>query len=105
MMSMNSLPYEKLHFAFLTNIILLENISDDVLEAAANNLNHLWYSKRTRGVEDNEIAGIEAYYENHFDRFLHIHKLLEKRHSIVLFGSIMHGTTFFKCTKVSMKST
>lgn len=69
----------------LTNIILLENIPDIILEAAANNLNHLWYSKQIRGIirEPNEfierIEGAEAYYETNFDPFLRINKILEEK--------------------------
>lgn len=95
----------------LTKIILLENIPDHILEAAANNLNNLWYSKRIRSVEKDQVEGfegsdgIEPYYETDFDQFLRIHKIFEEIHSNVHFGSIIHGITSLKCTKTSMKST
>ncbi|EDK41573.2 predicted protein [Meyerozyma guilliermondii ATCC 6260] len=86
MLNMNSLPYEIVIRCFpylstevLTNIILLENIPDIILEAAANNLNYLWYAKRIRGIYGDVIGGIEDHYETDFDRFLHIHKTLEKK--------------------------
>ena len=81
MMSLNPLPCEIVTRCFsylstelLTDIILLENIPDHILQAAADNLNHLWYSKRILGVEKERlegsegIQGIEAYYETGFNR-------------------------------------
>ena len=63
----------------LTDIILLENIPDKIIQAAAYNLNNLWYSKRFRSVEKVKVANIEAYYETDFERFLRIHKILEEK--------------------------
>lgn len=85
-MSLNTLPYEIVARCFsyssaelLTDIILLENISDNILQAAAENLDNLWYSKRVRGVEKERVESTEAYYETDFDRFLRIHKILEEK--------------------------
>ena len=99
-MKLNEFPREILMRCFsyvstdrLTDIILLENIPDKVIEAAANNLNHIWYANRLRDIEENAI--IQDHYEtsfdhdkisygrNHletdFDRFVKIHKILEKK--------------------------
>ena len=57
----------------------MENISDNILQAAAENLDNLWYSKRVRGVEKERVESTEAYYETDFDRFLRIHKILEEK--------------------------
>ena len=85
-MSLNTLPYEIVARCFsylstelLTSIILLENISDNILQAAAENLDYLWYSKRIRGFEKERIESSEAYYETDFGRFLRIHKILEEK--------------------------
>lgn len=85
-MNLDTLPRELITRCFsylstylLTEIILLENIPDNILEAAANNLNHLWYSQRLRSFENHEIASNEAYYETDSDRFLRIHKTLKEK--------------------------
>ena len=85
-MRLNDLPREILSRCFsylstdlLTDIVLLENIPDIILEAAADNLNSLWYFKRFRRYEINKIEGIEAHYETDFDRFVRIHKNLEEK--------------------------
>ena len=61
----------------LTDIILLDNIPDNLLEAAAINLNRLWYSKGIRRYK--RVANINDYYETDFDRFSRIHKILENK--------------------------
>ena len=91
-MNLNDLPNEIVTRCFsllstelLIDIILLENIPDNILHAAANNLNHLWYSERIQGIQRVNIEviecieGIEAYYETDFDRFLRIHKILDEK--------------------------
>ena len=61
----------------LTDIILLDNIPDNLLEAAAINLNRLWYSKGIRRYK--RVANINDYYETDFDRFSRIHKIRENK--------------------------
>ena len=99
-MNLNDLPREILTHCFsylstelLTNIILLDNIPDNMLEAAADNLNHLWYANKLLQVEENaifedhyetsfdyhQIASDRYYLETEIDRFLNIHKVLEKK--------------------------
>ena len=85
-MNLDTLPSEIVTRCFsylstdsLTDIILLENIPDKIVQAAAYNLNNLWYSKRYRSVEKDKVANIEAYYETDFERFLRIHKILEEK--------------------------
>ena len=91
-MNLDTLPRELITRCFsylstylLTEIILLENTPDHIFEAAANNLNNLWYSKRIRSVEKDQVEGfegsdgIEPYYETDFDQFLRIHKIFEEK--------------------------
>ena len=79
----------------LTEIILLDNIPDKIVEAATNNLNHIWYANRLRDIEENaiiqdhyetsfdqyhdKISHTRNYLETDFDRFVKIHKILEKK--------------------------
>ena len=102
LMTLADLPREILTRCFsylstdlLTDIILLDNIPDNILEAAANNINHLWYANRLRGVEENaiiedhyetsfdqyhdKISHDRYHFETEFDRFVNIHKVLEKK--------------------------
>ena len=99
-MNLNDLPREILTHCFsylstelLTNIILLDDIPDKIFEAAANNLNHIWYANKLSGKK--RIATIKDHYETsfdqgkishdryhfvtEFDRFVRIHKVLEKK--------------------------
>ena len=78
----------------LTDIILLENIPDNILEAAADNLN-LWYANKLRDIEENaiikdhyktsfdqyhdKISHDRYHFKTEFDRFVRIHKILEKK--------------------------
>ena len=87
-MNLNTLPREIVTRCFsylsaelLTNIILLESIPDNIVQAAAENLYNLWYSDRIRGFEREmvECSDAEAYYETDFDRFLRILKNLEEK--------------------------
>ena len=84
-MSLDTLPNEIVTRCFsylsanlLTEIILLENIPDNILEAAANNLTRFWYSKR-RLLGNERIEKDNDHHEADFDRFSRIHKILEKK--------------------------
>lgn len=100
-MRLNDLPCEiitrcfsYLSTGFLTDILLLENIPDNILVAAANNLNHLWHSNRLKDAVkiarrrddyetsfdqyDDHIGFSRYHYETDFNRFRRIHKILEK---------------------------
>ena len=85
-MNLDTLPNEIVTRCFsylstelLTDIILLDNIPDQIVQAVAENLNHLWYSERFPTFENYKISSIEAYYETDFNRFLRIHKVLEEK--------------------------
>ena len=101
-MNLNDLPREILTRCFshlstelLTDIILLENIPDNILHAAADNLHHIWYANRLQEAVrfarrtddygtgfyqyDDRIASGRYHFETSFDRYLNIHKVLEKK--------------------------
>ena len=97
-MNLDDLPCEVITHCFsylstkhLVKILLLENISENILQALAENCNHLWHSKQIRGIDIRTIEGTEdiegiqgiegtgVYNETDFDRFLQIHKILEKK--------------------------
>ena len=110
-MRLNDLPREIVSRCFsylstdlLTDIILLENIPDIILEVAADNLNNLWYFKRFRRYEINKIEVLKPTMKLISTGLYAYTKTLKKSYSNVLFGSIISGKTFLKCTKVLMKS-
>ena len=97
-MNLDDLPCEVITHCFsylstkhLVKILLLGNISENILQAVAENCNHLWHSKQIRGIDIRTIEGTEdiegiqgiegtgVYNETDFDRFLQIHKILEKK--------------------------
>ena len=97
-MNLDDLPCEVITHCFsylstkhLVKILLLENISENILQVVAENCNHLWHSKQIRGIDIRTIEGTEdieriqgiegtgVYTETDFDQFLQIHKILEKK--------------------------
>ena len=53
----------------LTDIILLDNIPDQIVQAVAENLNHLWYSERFPTFENTKIPSIEPTNETNSTQF------------------------------------
>ena len=102
----------------LTDIILLENIPDNILEAAADNLN-LWYANKLRDIEENELlkTTIKPVSTSTTIKFLTTGttlkpssiglcaytKFSKRSPSSDLFGSIIIGKAFSKCVGILMK--